>query len=449
MKPIRRAWRAAAGAGIVLSALVPAARAYAQDVTPAGSARLGLVDALRLADRHSPALQRVDAGSGMALGDLRSAGQWPNPTLEYRRENLGAPILPDEFVTAFVPVDVTGRRIQLHRATARGRERLAAERIASRRDVQHEIARAWLDAALAADQGATLRQQHAVVEEIAGLEARRAAEGAIAEAVALRTRVEANRLAHELALAESRIARERITLAVLLGVPAESLPPLASVLDPSAVPPLSLDASSVDSDMRLDAPSADSNTRSLDDDRLLAIARRDRPELRAAALARDEAELRRRVEAGGVVGDWQMQGGTKRTGGFMTGQVGLAVPLPLFNRNDGARARSAYAVHDAEAALRATELRIAGEVLAAADQVRRLEAIGARMDLTPTLGDDIATSARIAWAEGHMTLLELLDAQRTAADAHRSAQQYRADLHFARLSLARAIGAPLVPGDMP
>src|SRR5690606_6039388 len=76
-------------------------------------ASLDLETALRIASARSPAKQRVDAALAIATGEVRSANAWPNPTLEYRRENLRAPIEPDEFLTAFVPIDVTGRRVHL------------------------------------------------------------------------------------------------------------------------------------------------------------------------------------------------------------------------------------------------------------------------------------------------------------------------------------------------
>ncbi len=418
-------WRSTLG--VILLAF--GSQVSAQSVSTAGGAAdtLDLASALRLASRSSPALQRVAAEAGVAAGELRTTGQWPNPTLEYRRENIGAPLQPDEFVTAYVPIDVTGRRQALRRATSRGRERVHATREAALRDVELQIARAWTAAALSADISRSVSEQYQAVERIAAIEAQRAAEGVVAEAVAMRTRVEANRISHELALAETRAMRDRLDLAALLGVTDEALPPLPSVLTPA---------------LRTNA-----ETRSAA--QLVTVAQSGRPEILAASLWRDESVLRQRVESGGVVGDWQLQGGTKRTSGFMSGQLGLAVPLPIFNQNSGARERSASAVLLAETAYREVELRIRADVLAATDNLRRLESIAPRFSDAIRLGREIASSARVAYAEGHMTLLELLDAERTAADARNSASRYRADLLLAQLTLRRVIGAPLVPEISP
>jgi len=426
-----RIWVLVAMVGVAPAAAVAQSSVGSANASPAGT--LNLAAALQIADANSPTLQRVETRAGIVLGELRTLGQWPNPTLEYRRENLGAPLLPDEFVTAYIPFDFTGRRLTLARATARGRERIALQRSAARRDVQAEIARDWMRAVLSAELAGTMRQYFLAVEDIADIEAQRAGEGVVAEAVAFRTRVEANRLSHETALAEAQARQDRLSLASMLGVPAEQLPALPRLSDEGIVPVV-------------DELLADT---SVSDARLLAMAQQQRTELLAADRAREEATLRQRVETAGVIGDWQLQGGTKKTNGFMSGQVGLAVPLPLFNQNAGARARSVSVLRDAEAAWRETQLQINGEVLAAADQWRRLQRIRDRLMDTPQLGEQIATSARVAYAEGHMSLLELLDAQRAAADARRTAQQYQADLHLARFRLARAIGAALLPGSTP
>src|SRR5690606_33235907 len=74
--------------------------------------------------------------------------------------------------------------------------------------------------------GRTLRTHFVAVEEIARQNDERAREGAVAEAVAFRTRIEASRLAHELALAETQALRACNMLAALLGLLPDELPPL-------------------------------------------------------------------------------------------------------------------------------------------------------------------------------------------------------------------------------
>ncbi len=402
----------------------------AQGGSNTSGSELTLRTVLRLAQQQSPALQRVDAQADMAFGTLQTSAQWPNPTLEYRRENLGSPLLPDEFVTAYVPIDLTGRRIRLARATDQARSRVGFEQRAARRDVELEITRAWVEALLSTGLRETLQGQKLAVDEIARVDSQRAREGVVAEAVAMRSRVEANRLAHEVAVAESRASRARHALATLIGVASEALPALPRIADAAV------------SELRVDIPVSD-------DAELIARARRDRADFTASSIAVEEAILRRRAERTGFLGDWQLQGGTKRTSGFMTGQVGLAVPLPLFNQSSGARLQSSAAERDALALQRVLELQLVADVRTAADDLRRLQRLGDVLQQSPSLADDISASARVSYTEGNMTLLELLDAHRAATDAARTMQQFHADLLLAHATLARAIGAPLVSENSP
>jgi cobalt-zinc-cadmium efflux system outer membrane protein len=430
------AWR---GRGLALGALtvavlgagfgrpLPAQPSAVGPVATDGPLSLGA--ALALAAQQGPTLAQVEARFGIARGDLRSAGQWLNPSFEYVLESPGAPIPKDEFFTLVLPLDVSGRRTQLSRATRRGTARLDAARVAARRDAELEVAGAWVSAVLATGVSRTVEGQWRTAEEIAALEQERAREGVSAEAAALRTRVEADRLAHQAAQAQVTAQRARSALAARLGVAPDSLPALPSTLDEAAVLATAAERAAA-------LPAGDAAA-------LLLRAQSEREELRAASLAREEAALRQRVERAGVVGDWLVQGGTKHTSGILTAQLGLSLPLPVFNRNEGARERAVNAVREAEASWRLAHLTVSGEVLAAAEQVLRLEALADRLARTAAAGDTIAASARVAYTEGHMTLLELLDAQRAAADARVTAQQFRADLVQARLLLARVVGAPL------
>jgi cobalt-zinc-cadmium efflux system outer membrane protein len=67
-------------------------------------------------------------------------------------------------------------------------------------------------------------------------------------------------------------------------------------------------------------------------------------------------------------------------------------------------------------------------------------------------GAAIVASARVAYREGHASLLELLDAERAAVEATRSALGFAAEAWAVRLELERALGArldPAGPYDLP
>jgi cobalt-zinc-cadmium efflux system outer membrane protein len=67
-------------------------------------------------------------------------------------------------------------------------------------------------------------------------------------------------------------------------------------------------------------------------------------------------------------------------------------------------------------------------------------------------GREVARIARLSYREGHVTLTELLDAERAAAEALQQQLRWAADAWLARLELERALGARLdrdSPLDLP
>ncbi|MFI5181974.1 MAG: TolC family protein, partial [Thermoanaerobaculia bacterium] len=120
---------------------------------------------------------------------------------------------------------------------------------------------------------------------------------------------------------------------------------------------------------------------------------------------------------------------------------GVSFPLPVFNRNragilaaeaaiasarrdlDRGRFRARSDLVSARAALAAAEIRerrLAGEVLPKAEAVRE--------------------TVSFAWERGAASLLELLEASRSANDARLAALSARADLASARADLMAALG---------
>ena len=222
-------------------------------------------------------------------------------------------------------------------------------------------------------------------------------------------------------------ARARARLARVLGMRPDALPTLAALAAP-AMPA---------------AP--DSGT-------VKAVALRARPEVRARESALREAQRRFTAERRGLIGDMQLQGGTKQTSGFMTGQIGLAMPFPLFNRNDAARQRSRGEYAEAQALRDDMLNQIEGSVGAAWRAYVASRGAAQAASTFDARGREIARIARVAYREGHVTLTELLDAERAATDAMNTHLRWAADAWLSRLEFERALGARLdesSPLDLP
>jgi cobalt-zinc-cadmium efflux system outer membrane protein len=375
--------------------------------------------AMHEARTRAPLLAAAAGRRQLIEGRARADAALPNPTYEFRRENLGVPLAKDEFSQVTVPVDLSGRRVMLLAAVGAGGERARADSASFARAVLFDAARAWWRASVATGAFAVASEHRRALHDIADWDARRAAEGAIAEAAAMRTRLEADRARLAEASARGELARARTDLARLLGMVAESLPPVAE-------PPLVLTHESVTPDSAA------------------ALAMALRPELALARAAAREAQWRARAERQGVLGDVAVTAGTKVTGGFASRLVGVQVPMPVFSWNGGNRERAAGERAIANAELRDTELRIAGEARAAA---RTLALQHAASDTAlPGMAQrarDVALAADASYREGAASIVELLDARRTAMESLLAALRGAADLALARLELARATGAPL------
>jgi outer membrane protein, heavy metal efflux system len=388
---------------------------------------LGLPEALSVARQSGPLRKMTDARRQVGLGQVGESTQWMNPSIEWRRENLGSPLQPDIFATVYLPFDFSGRRLALRQAAASGRQRVTADASAEMRDAELTVARAWLRAATAHGTLGIITQQHEALREIARVDSERLREGLVSEAVGLRTSLEADRARVALVSARNEATVARAELARLLGVSDAQLPVVAALQAPTLP----------------NAPDSATAVRA---------ALTHRAEVRAREAAVQEAQRRLTAERRGVLGEVQLQGGTKETGGFMTGQVGLAMPMPVFNRNSGARQRATGQLNEARVWRDDLLLAVQGGVQSALQHYREVQSAAINAETFAARGGEVARIARLSYREGHITLTELLDAERAAADAMQAHLRWASDAWMARLELERSLGARLhadSPLDLP
>ncbi|MBK6843367.1 MAG: TolC family protein [Gemmatimonadetes bacterium] len=384
-------------------------------------AALTVHQAVAIARARGPLAVTAHARRLVAQGRARNDGAFPNPTLEWRRENLTSPLQPDIFGTLQIPLDVTGRRFAVRSAggelVARGR----ADSSAVARQLEGDVMRAYWRAALGSELLSAATEERQARENIASFDATRFREGAVAEVAAIRTRLEADRARIAEATARIEAARSRSDLARVLGLPEDSLPSLARLA--TATVPVTA----------LDEPTA------------LTRALAQRPDLAAFRHAASEAEHRAAAERRGIVPDLQLVTGYKVTSGYTTKVLGVIVPLPLFSRNEGLRERTKGESLVAQAELRDAELRVRGEVVAALRGVAAMrEALEAGTAGIDARAAEVAQIAEGAYREGALSLMELVEAQRARAESRAAALRWTVEIHLATLELNRALGAPLL-----
>jgi outer membrane protein TolC len=398
--------------------------------TPAAaqSSALTLREALAMAREHSPALPAASGRVTTAVGSARQLSAPPNPVVELRREHFKSPLAKDDYATVTIPVDVTFRRSAL-RAAGRGEVAAAlADSAATARELDAAVTSAYLRSALANELASIAADRARALAGMADFEAARFAEGAVAEGVALRTRLESDRSKLELAAARAEAERARASLASAMGV---------APIDGAALAALPL------------GPKPDSHLAALDAtlDAAVTLAMERRPEVAAA-------ERRVAAARGMVTAEWRatlpdvgVQLGTKRTGGYDTGVAAISIGLPIFDQGSGARQRARGEQQVAEAELRSVHDRVFAEAAGSLRAYR--EVVSARPPGTVALvqaGAQVARIAEASYREGAITLTELLDAERAHADFRAALARWSAEVALTRMQLNRALGAPIEEG---
>lgn len=391
----------------------------AQAVAAAPTRRLTLADALDRLEGANLDLRLARSNVGAAGAQVTAAGVRPNPAVAAEHQQLTG--YYETTLQASQALERGGqRRLRIEaaeRSVAAAEVRVDAERLR----LGFEVRRAYIRA-LAAEARLTALGEAADVfrrGERAGQVQLR--EGDISSFALQRLRLERARydgLLARVRLDLGQAGRDLATLvapdslgAGLLILPAERLN------DGSVAPPIQIQ---------------------------VALARAaERPDVRAAeaevAAARADVELQRALRRPPVT----VSGGLRNQSDGARGVlVGASMPLPVRNRNQGN-------IAIAEAALAGAEVRRALVLRRAENEVRRaIETRAALAGRIEAIEQDLLApatrllrTARVAYAEGEMPLVELLD----AADAYRSARETAIDLQaeylVAGYDLQRAVGS--------
>lgn len=378
--------------------------------------RIGLDEALRMLVANNLELRvarsRVDQAAGLA----RQAGAFPNPTLGATHEPLsgGPGAYSETYVTLSQRIEVGGSR-GARAAAADGRWETTVHRYAADSlRLAFSTKRAYALAS-AASQRRTMAERVAGVFRDAERSARERYESGDIALYALR-RIEIERARYEMLLADAEIELDAAELALaLLVAPADASARFAVELLPTAPPTL---PTGIEIDTSIER----------------------RPELaaaRAEAVAGAGAERLARAER---VPDVTATGGFKRQSDDRRGAfLGLSLPLPLFDRGSGAVAAAGAERRAAEEQLDLTRRQLAHDV----EGARATYDVWARRAALSTAapeGEDLLDIALVAYEEGEMELVELLDAAEALHDATRDRLRTRTDLWIAYFDLERALG---------
>ena len=380
---------------------------------PVAASGFTLVEVLDRAVAQHPLVDAARARVRSAEGSRLTARSLANPVLTWQVENAPFPgrdvpagMVRELSTFATLPLEPLFQRGPRVRRATEDVRAAEAELDLARRAVLLDASRAFYRVALAqsAVEGATDVRDR--LSELAGYTGARVKEGATSEGDLIRVQVELDRAEAALAMERVELARARGTLSPYLGgaAPASALDAIHVVVDTSTAPV----SASASGNAALLAPLATYMTRA-------GLARPDLVAARArVAAARAETNYQRTL----AVRQLGATFGSKRIAGVNTMVAGLSLPLPLFDQNRGEVQRASGERTALEQELVWRERQVAAEVAASYEAARVLREQRAR--LSPSFIARAEMSRRIALAayrEGAVSLLQVIDASRTLADA--------------------------------
>ncbi|SOY68126.1 TolC family protein [Cupriavidus taiwanensis] len=392
---------------------LPPAAPPAEEPQPAGT--LTLDAALALAEAGSFTLSAAGKELDATEGDLVQSRVLPNPELAVSMEDTRK---ASRSTTGQVnlPIELGGKRAARIGLAERGRELAQAELGSTRAELRAAVIARFFGVLVAQERVRLAEGSVGIASQAADAAGRRVAAGKVAPLEATRARVEQANAELELAEATGALQSARQSLAALWG---DSVPRFAQARgDLDALP-------------SRPAPAA------------LQAALEDSPLLEASRLAAERSRADVAVQRSRQYPDVTVSLGAKRDNEANRNMavLGVAIPLPLFDRNQGnlyAALRRADGAQDAHAA---TRVRLQGELKQASTQlsVSRAAAQTLQASVLPAAEQAYAAASR-GFEAGKFNFLDVLDAQRTLFQARIRYLDVLARTYDAAASIDRILG---------
>ncbi|WP_371856373.1 TolC family protein [Pseudomonas sp. Irchel s3f19] len=395
---------------IALLSLLLAAIGSAQ-----ASAGLSLPEALAAAFAQNPELAAAGREVGVAEGERRQAGLLPNPELSWEAEDTRRDTRTTT-ITLSQPFELGGKRGARVAVATTGKAIAQLELERQRNGLRADVVQAF-HTALRAQTALELAQQSQALTE-RGL---RVVQGRVTAGQA--SPVEATRAQVQLAQAQSEVGRAASqrsvayqALARLTGSPLATFDHLqAAKLSPGAAPTAEalLDKVEQTAEWRLAAAQVERGEASLGSEKAQRI-----PDLTVSLGSQYSREDRERVNV-----------------------VGLSMPLPLFDRNQGNVLVAARRADQARDLRNAVELRLRSETRSALSQwaTAMQEVQAYDRTILPSAQQAVDTATR-GFEMGKFAFLDVLDAQRTLIEARGLYLAALAAATDARAQLERVYG---------
>lgn len=360
----------------------------------------------------------------MARGRLRQSVSWVNPVLSYNQEgypfgHTASGFDDQEFlIGAWQEFELGGKRgkrrelarLELDLALARYKDFLRQKKL--------EVSRLFVEVFHAAKRRETLQSAFQEYSRMRETHRRRYEKGEVSGLAQLKIDGEEAWYLIRLSRAERQWTAAWSELAALIGWEIGRIPELTLHQPDSA----NLPGSAV----------------------LIETALKKRPDLEAARIEARVAEAGVELERSRNIPDLNVGGGYKRDFGRDSFFVGLQLPLPLWDRREGAIGERTAAARRKVQLSHWREIWVRQEVERDHSLYARLLAASGRMsaDLLQKL-DRAVTIAAVSYEQGEAGILEYLDTLRAQRDALLEFNQLSEEVELARLALEASVGTSL------
>lgn len=396
-----------------------------EDSFPEPRGKLSLRQAMGLAVSRSPELRAFGWEVRRAEAQALQAGLWSNPELEGEIENFAG---TDEFSgtnAAETTVSIAqtfplGGDIERRKALAQiGAELAGWDYEAARLDVLTQVTKRYIAVLSAERKIEVAREAFALADRVQTTTQRRVDAGDAPPLDAVRTSVPVANAQVALRLAERQLVASRTRLAMTWGSSQPRFGSLTGSLTDLAPPPSA--------------------------DRLVALLNENPALARWAAeisARRAEAELARAEATPDLTGrlGYKYDDGSNSTGLVL----GLSLPLPVFDRRQGDLLAARLGVASAQERRREASLRLEAMLSVAYAQLANAydEATSIRDIALPPAAEAFNVT-RSAFENGDLSLIDLLDAQRTLFDLQTRLVDALIDYHQAAAEIESLIGRRL------
>lgn len=351
-------------------------------------ADLTLDQALQQAEQNNPNLAAAGWSMSVAQGERIQAGLIPNPELSFEVEDTRSDTRTST-VQLTQPIELGGKRGARIRLADRGSDAAALELERSRNELRSEVILAFYSHLRARMRVDLAEESLSLTKRGTDIAEGRVKAGKVPPIELTRAQVQMAEVQLELNRSRKELASANTRLQVVLG--GDLVTNLLPVGDATVLPTppdivTLLKALDSSADMRLARLGVDQQEASFELEKTLRI-----PDISVSLGSQYSAEDRERVNV-----------------------VGLSMPLPLFNRNQGNVLAAARRADQARDQRNATELRLQGTLQEALDQwgAAAIEIESFKTTILPSAQKAVDSTVR-GFEMGKFGFIDVLDAQRT------------------------------------